>query len=114
MTSNSGLPHPMTSNTTASTVDLRVGGAFSTRMKAKDGSFGFDFASSFTKVVPHHLIEMAFGGRTAVVEFIRTDGSIVIRGRSARKISTPLTNSGKAGRRFSTVCPDMWRHVGEV
>ena len=29
-------------HTTQSTVDLRVGGAFSSRMEAKDGSFGFD------------------------------------------------------------------------
>mgnify|MGYP000923945905 CR=1 FL=1 len=32
-------------HTTASTVDLRVGGKFSSRMEAKDGSFGFDFAA---------------------------------------------------------------------
>ena len=31
-------------HTTSATVDLRVGGAFSSRMEAKDGSFGFDFA----------------------------------------------------------------------
>jgi len=66
-------------HTTAATVDLRVGGAFSSRMEAKDGSFGFDFARTYTKVVPHQLIEMAFGGRTAVVEFIHKDASIVIR-----------------------------------
>jgi hypothetical protein len=48
-------------------------------MEAKDGSFGFDFAGTYTRVVPHQLIEMAFGGRTAVVEFIRKDGSIVVR-----------------------------------
>ena len=66
-------------HTTAATVDLREGGAFSSRMEARDGSFGFDFAGTYTKVVPQQLIEMAFGGRTAVVEFIRTDGSIVVR-----------------------------------
>jgi uncharacterized protein YndB with AHSA1/START domain len=66
-------------HTTAATVDLREGGAFSSRMEAKDGSFGFDFAGTYTKVVPRELIEMAFGGRTAAVEFIRKDGSIVIR-----------------------------------
>ncbi|MEQ1556419.1 MAG: SRPBCC domain-containing protein, partial [Gallionella sp.] len=31
-------------HTTSSSVDLRVGGKFSSRMEAKDGSFGFDFA----------------------------------------------------------------------
>ena len=33
-------------HTTKSTVDLRVGGQFSSRMEAKDGSFGFDFAAT--------------------------------------------------------------------
>lgn len=66
-------------HTTAATVDLREGGAFSSRMEAKDGSFGFDFAGTYTKVVPHQLIEMSFGGRAAVVEFIGQDGSVVVR-----------------------------------
>jgi uncharacterized protein YndB with AHSA1/START domain len=56
-------------HTTASTVDLRVGGKFSSRMEAKDGSFGFDFAGEYTKVVPHKLIEYSFGGRLGLVEF---------------------------------------------
>ncbi len=66
-------------HTTASTVDLREGGAFSSRMEAKDGSFGFDFGGTYTKVVPHRLIEMEFGGRTAVVEFISNGGNVVVR-----------------------------------
>jgi uncharacterized protein YndB with AHSA1/START domain len=56
-------------HTTSATVDLRPGGKFSSRMEAKDGSFGFDFAGEYTKVVPHQLIEYAFGDRVAVVEF---------------------------------------------
>ena len=66
-------------HTTAATVDLRVDGAFSSRMEAKDGSFGFDFAGTYSKIVPHQLIEMSFDGRTAVVEFIRKNGSVVVR-----------------------------------
>jgi len=66
-------------HTTAATVDLRVGGAFSSRMEAKDGSFGFDFAGTYSKIVPHQLIEMSFDGRTAVVEFICKNGSVVVR-----------------------------------
>src|SRR3954466_9288914 len=54
-------------HTTAATVDLREGGAFSSRMEAKDGSMGFDFAGTYTKIVPHQLIEMAFGERAAVI-----------------------------------------------
>ena len=38
-------------------------------MEAKDGSFGFDFAGEYTKVVPHQLIEYTFGDRVGVVEF---------------------------------------------
>ena len=38
-------------HTTKATVDLRVGGEFSSRMEAKDGSFGFDFAVTYTKVM---------------------------------------------------------------
>src|SRR3954466_3225726 len=56
-------------HTTASTVDLRVGGAFSSRMEAKDGSFGFDFAGEFTAVDPPHRLAYTFGGRVGVVEF---------------------------------------------
>lgn len=56
-------------HTTASTVDLRVGGKFSSHMEAKDGSFGFDFEGEYTKVEPLHLIEYSFGGRTGLVEF---------------------------------------------
>jgi uncharacterized protein YndB with AHSA1/START domain len=56
-------------HTTKSAVDLRVGGHFSSRMEAKDGSFGFDFAGEYTKVVPHRFIEYKFGERVATVEF---------------------------------------------
>src|SRR6266852_7083831 len=57
-------------HTTKATVDLREGGVFSSRMEAKDGSFGFDFAGTYTKIVPHELIEYAFGDRAATVEFL--------------------------------------------
>lgn len=66
-------------HTTAAAVDLRVGGAFSSRMEAKDGSMGFDFAGTYTKVVPHKLIEFSFGDRVAVVEFIPGDGGVTVR-----------------------------------
>lgn len=66
-------------HTTQSIVDLRVGGAFSSRMEAKDGSFGFDFAGTYTKIVPHELIEYAFGDRTSVVEFIAGESGVMVR-----------------------------------
>src|SRR5215468_12076790 len=56
-------------HTTAATVDLRVGGTFSSRMEAKDGSFGFDFAGTYTQVEKNRLIEYSFGDRLAQVTF---------------------------------------------
>jgi uncharacterized protein YndB with AHSA1/START domain len=61
-------------HTTQATVDLRVGGTFSSRMEAKDGSFGFDFAGTYTQIVPNALIAYAFGDRTGEVEFL-ADGA---------------------------------------
>lgn len=66
-------------HTTNATVDLRVGGSFSSRMEAKDGSFGFDFAGTYTKIIEHKLIEYAFGDRNAQVEFIPAQNSVVVR-----------------------------------
>ena len=63
-------------HTTAATVDLRPGGTFSSRMEAKDGSFGFDFAGQYTRVEPHQVIEYEFGERVAVVEFNESPGGV--------------------------------------
>ncbi|NVO04791.1 MAG: SRPBCC domain-containing protein [Rhodoferax sp.] len=56
-------------HTTAAAVDLRVGGTFSSRMEAKDGSFGFDFAGEYTQVVAPTLLEYRFGERAGRVAF---------------------------------------------
>ncbi|HEX7907455.1 MAG TPA: SRPBCC family protein [Paraburkholderia sp.] len=66
-------------HTTQSTVDLRVGGVFSSRMEAKDGSFGFDFEGTYTKVVPHELLEFSFGDRAASVAFIPGAKGVTVR-----------------------------------
>ncbi|MEZ5705118.1 MAG: SRPBCC family protein [Burkholderiaceae bacterium] len=66
-------------HTTKAAVDLRVGGTFSSRMEAKDGSFGFDFEGTYTRIVPNQRIEYAFGDRNAVVEFDAVDGGVVVR-----------------------------------
>jgi uncharacterized protein YndB with AHSA1/START domain len=50
--------------------DLRVGGKFTSRMEAKDGSFGFDFWGIYDKVIPNELIAYTMGdGRTAEILF---------------------------------------------
>ncbi len=66
-------------HTTKSSVDLRVGGTFSSRMEAKDGSFGFDFAGTYTNIVPNELIEYKFGDRKGTVQFVTNANSVLIR-----------------------------------
>ena len=66
-------------HTTKSTVDLRVGGVFSSRMEAKDGSFGFDFEGTYTKVVPQELLAFSFGDRAASVAFIAGAQGVTVR-----------------------------------
>lgn len=56
-------------HTPSASVDLRVGGSFSSRMEAKDGSEGFDFGGTYTKIVEHELIEYSFRDRSASVHF---------------------------------------------
>ena len=50
--------------------DLRTGGKFSTRMEAKDGSFGFDFGGEYDEVRTNELIAYTMGdGRKVKVIF---------------------------------------------
>ena len=66
-------------HTTKASVDLRKGGAFSSYMEAKDGSFGFDFAGTYTNVVPNELLEYSFGDRTARVDFTQTTDGVNVK-----------------------------------
>lgn len=66
-------------HTTTATVDLRPGGRFSSRMEAKDGSYGFDFAGEYTVVEPHRRIEYRLGERAVVVEFASAGPTVTVR-----------------------------------
>jgi predicted 3-demethylubiquinone-9 3-methyltransferase (glyoxalase superfamily)/uncharacterized protein YndB with AHSA1/START domain len=66
-------------HTTSASVDLQVGGHFSSRMEAKDGSMGFDFAGTYIKIVPNQLIEYVFGDRRAEVAFTPVAGGVKVR-----------------------------------
>lgn len=67
-------------HTPRSTVDLREGGKFSARMEAKDGSEGFDFEGTYTRVVPCQLIEYRMtDGRGVTVEFAEQAGRVRVR-----------------------------------
>ena len=55
--------------------DLREGGTFSTRMEAKDGSFGFDFGGVYDKIKEHELIEYTIGDGRKVKIVFSTNGN---------------------------------------
>ena len=66
-------------HTPRSTVDLREGGKFMSRMEARDGSVGFDFEGTYTRVVPKREIAYRMNDdREVEVQFIeRGDGVLV-------------------------------------
>lgn len=67
-------------HTTKSPVDLREGGKISSRMEAKDGSVGFDFEGTYTRIVPNEVIEYRMsGGRECKVEFAERRGRVLVR-----------------------------------
>ena len=65
-------------HTTHAEVDLRVGGKFTSRMEAKDGSFGFEFAGECTKLIPQQLIEYVFDERNVSVNFAEGSDGILV------------------------------------
>ncbi|TWW10442.1 activator of HSP90 ATPase [Planctomyces bekefii] len=59
--------------------DLRVGGRYSARMEAKDGSFGFDFEVTYDVVDKHKKISYTMGdGRQATTTFEQQNGGVWI------------------------------------
>lgn len=67
-------------HTTRSAVDLREGGQFSARMEARDGSAGFEFEGTYTRVVPHQNIDFRMSdGREVNVEFVEQSGGVLVR-----------------------------------
>ena len=95
-------------HTTKSEVDLREGGIFSSRMEAKDGSMGFDFAGTYTKVVEHKLIESVFGDRTLVVEFIPGKDGVTVRETFDAETEYPLEHQ-KSG--WQAILNNFKKHV---
>lgn len=67
-------------HTTRSRVDLREGGKFASRMEAKDGSEGFDFEGTYTRIVPNRTIEYRMSdGREVKVEFVERPDSVLVK-----------------------------------
>ena len=78
-------------HTTRSEVDLREGGRFLSRMEAKDGSVGFDFEGTYTRVVPLQKIKYRMSdGREVSVRFEeREDGVLVTETFDAESENSP-------------------------
>jgi uncharacterized protein YndB with AHSA1/START domain len=58
--------------------DLKIGGGFSYRMEAKDGSVGFDFEGNFIEIIFQQKIVTEFGDRQATVTFQQADKGILV------------------------------------
>lgn len=59
--------------------DVRPGGTFKTRMEAKDKSQGFDFAGTYTEVVPNERIAYDMDdGRHVAIAFTQTPEGVRI------------------------------------
>ena len=96
-------------HTTRSTVDLREGGRFLSRMEAKDGSEGFDFEGTYTRIVPHKAIEYQMSdGREVKVEFIERAGGVLVKETfDAETENTPeLQRTG-----WQAILDNFGRHV---
>ena len=58
--------------------DLEVGGGFSYRMAAKDGSFQFDLEGTYTSIEPNSRLEYVLSdGRKVSISFEENGGSIL-------------------------------------
>ena len=62
-------------HTTSATNDLKVGGKFSSRMEAKDGSFGFDFGGVYDDVKTNELISYTLGDGRKVKTIFTVEGN---------------------------------------
>lgn len=66
-------------HTTRAENDLRVGGRFTARMEAKDGSAGFDFTGVYDEVVSEERLRYVMDdGRTVEVTFVPTDHGVMV------------------------------------
>ena len=62
-------------HTTRADNDLRVGGKFSSRMEAKDGSFGFDFGGVYDEVKQYERIAYTMGDDRKVFIDFKSNGN---------------------------------------
>lgn len=95
-------------HTVKSNIDLRVGGKFSSRMEAKDGSMGFDFAGTYNVVEKPRLIESSFDDRHLRVEFIQQTDGVLVRETFDAESEHPQ-DAQRAG--WQAILDNFKRHV---
>lgn len=84
-------------HTTSSENDVRVGGKFSSRMEAKDGSMGFDFGGVYDVVKTNEHLAYTLGdGRKVDVQFTSNGNttSIVQKFEAEEQNSTEMQKGG--------------------
>jgi len=99
-------------HTTRSTVDLREGGKLSARMEAKDGSAGFDFEGTYTRVVPQKLVEYRMmDGREVKVQFSEFEDGV----RVTETFEAETENEPELQRQgWQAILDNFARHVERV
>jgi uncharacterized protein YndB with AHSA1/START domain len=66
-------------HTPAASSDFVIGGKSTTRMEAKDGSFGFDFGWTYDDIIPMSRVAYTMeDGRKAEVIFEESDGRVTV------------------------------------
>ena len=98
-------------HTTAAAVDLRVGGVFCSRMEAKDGSTGFDFEGSYTRIVEQEVIEYDFGDRQAQITFQESPEGVEVRVRFDPENEFPVEYQ-QVG--WQSILDNFKRHVDQL
>jgi uncharacterized protein YndB with AHSA1/START domain len=96
-------------HTTTSTVDLRPGGHFSSRMEAKDGSFGFDFEGTYTNIIKHELIEYEFGDRKAAISFEEQADGVLVTVEFDAETENPIEMQREG---WQSILNSFKKHVG--
>jgi uncharacterized protein YndB with AHSA1/START domain len=96
-------------HTTRSAVDLREGGQFSARMEARDGSGGFDFEGTYTRVVPNQAIDFRMSdGRDVNVEFVEQPDGVLVRETFDAENQNPLEMQRNG---WQAILDNFSRHV---
>jgi len=91
--------------------DLRVGGKFSSRMEAKDGSFGFDFGGIYDEIIPLKKIDYTMeDGRKAETNFVQQNDKIKITTIFEAESENPVEMQ-KFG--WQTILNNFKKHVEE-